>query len=267
MTTGQALVFGVNVVDPAGYAGRGLGHLTFCEKDATLVAALTKARGFDTQLFTGSAVTKDAMVNGITAAAETLVDGDTFLLYFSGHGNTTDDISGEEAGRGNMRDETLCLFDNQILDDELYAQWQKFNTGVRIVVLTDACHSGSVLMGAEDDLVRKSPDARESKIMKRLNPTMYSDMRAALPPKTELNCSILHLAGCREDQLSYESKSMEQGIFTGHMLRALEGDFSGSYKQLFEAMHASMPDVQKPVMNHLGVDNETFNNQVALTVG
>lgn len=266
MTQAQALIFGINEVDPAGYDGKWDGKLSFCEKDATLVADLTKAKGFATTLLLTKEVTKQRMIDETRKAANTLSAGDLFLFYFSGHGNTTADITGDEENRGNKRDETLCVYDNQILDDELYALWQQFRPGVRILVLTDACHSGSVLRGAEDDLVPKVVPERTGKIIKRKDKEKYAKMRGVLPPATPLQCSIVHLAGCREDQLSYESKSMKQSLFTGHMLRHMEAGNSGSYRQLFEAMRESMPDMQKPVMNKMGVELESFNTQAAFAI-
>lgn len=266
MAQAQALVFGVNEVDPAGYGGEWDGKLSFCEKDATLIAGLTKAQGFATTLLLTSEVTKKRMMDETTKAAETLQEGDVFIFFFSGHGNTTADINGDEANRGNNRDETLCVYDNQILDDELYSLWQKFKPGVRILVLTDACHSGSVLRGGEDDLVPKAMDEMTSKLIKYNDEEKYANMRKELPTPQPLQCSILHLAGCREDQLSYESISMEQGQFTGHLLRNFEAGESASYAQLFEGMQASMPKVQKPVMNKMGIELERFNTEPAFAI-
>jgi len=46
-------------------------------------------------------------------------------------------------------DETWVAYDRQIVDDELYALWGKFAAGVRIFVLSDSCHSGTVARGIE----------------------------------------------------------------------------------------------------------------------
>ena len=41
-------------------------------------------------------------------------------------------------------DETWVLYDRQLLDDELYDLWCRFAPGVRILMISDSCHSGTV---------------------------------------------------------------------------------------------------------------------------
>jgi metacaspase-1 len=77
----------------------------------------------------------------IGEAAEQLESGDLLFWTYLGHGGQMPDPDREES---DARDETWVLFDRQLLDDELYALWARFQPGVRIVVLSDSCHSGSV---------------------------------------------------------------------------------------------------------------------------
>ena len=55
------------------------------------------------------------------------------------------DTSGEEVDR---QDETWCLWDGQLIDDELYLELSRFAAGVRVLVLSDSCHSGTVTRAA-----------------------------------------------------------------------------------------------------------------------
>ena len=41
-------------------------------------------------------------------------------------------------------DETWCLYDGELVDDELFGEWAGFAANVRVVVLSDSCHSGTV---------------------------------------------------------------------------------------------------------------------------
>ena len=63
-------------------------------------------------------------------------------MSYSGHGGQIQDENADEA---DGLDETWVLYDRQVIDDELYQRWASFAEGVRIVVLSDSCHSGSVV--------------------------------------------------------------------------------------------------------------------------
>ena len=90
------------------------------------------------------------MIGAIQAAAKSMRPGDIFLLTYSGHGGQVPDYSGDEAleDPSDIIDETLCLFDGQLVDDELYALWSAFPTDSRVLVVTDCCHSGTEHQGA-----------------------------------------------------------------------------------------------------------------------
>ena len=75
-------------------------------------------------------------------------EGDLFLLTYSGHGGQIPrPPDGRPANLYDVEstdslDETWCLHDAQLLDDELNHLYRQFRTGVRILLIQDACHSG-----------------------------------------------------------------------------------------------------------------------------
>ena len=83
------------------------------------------------------------------------------MLTYSGHGGQVPDVSGEEADK---LDETWCLYDSQLIDDELYMELGKFAAGVRILVLSDSCHSGTVVRAGPPAVGALPPELR-SKMM------------------------------------------------------------------------------------------------------
>ena len=74
-----------------------------------------------------------------------LVSGDILLLTYSGHGGQIPDVTGEETDK---LDETWCLYDGQLIDDEMYLELSRFAAGVRVLVFSDSCHSGTVVRAA-----------------------------------------------------------------------------------------------------------------------
>ena len=105
------------------------------------MASLATSQGIASNVLVTADATRAKALDGIRKAAKQLKSGDLFLLSYSGHGGQVDDVSGEEDDK---LDETWCLYDGQLIDDELYLELSRFGKGVRVVVLSDSCHSGTV---------------------------------------------------------------------------------------------------------------------------
>lgn len=137
---GRSLHIGLNVVDDAAY-GSPIPPLSGCVNDANDMTALANARGFSTTTLLDADGTSRNITDAITEAARDLRSGDMFLLTYAGHGSQVPDATGEETER---LDETWVAYDRQLIDDELYALWGQFQPGVRILMISDSCHSGTV---------------------------------------------------------------------------------------------------------------------------
>ena len=131
---------GLNSVSAAHYGGWS-GELMACEADAQDMAALAKSRGMKTTVLLTRNATRAKALAAIRLAAKQLTSGDLFFLTYSGHGGQIPDVTGEEDDK---KDETWCLYDAQLIDDELYLELSGFAEGVRVLMLSDSCHSGTV---------------------------------------------------------------------------------------------------------------------------
>lgn len=139
---GYALSIGLNQVDPNHYSGWS-GLLTGCEPDAADMREIAQSRGLTTTILTTAQASRQAVLDHLGEMAEIMNSGDLLVVSYSGHGGQVPDINGDETDDG--LDETWCLYDGQLLDDELHAAWMKFQPGVRILVFSDSCHSGTIL--------------------------------------------------------------------------------------------------------------------------
>ena len=137
---GYSLHIGLNRVDPAAYNGWE-GTLTGCVNDARSMEQLALAAGFTPSLLLDDAATSQAVIGEIAYLAGTATAGDLCLISYSGHGGQVDDTNGDEQ---DSLDETWVCFDRQVVDDELAQMWSQFAGGVRVLVVSDSCHSGSV---------------------------------------------------------------------------------------------------------------------------
>ena len=83
------------------------------------MAALATARHITPTVLLTREATRAKTLAAIRAAAKQLKSGDLFWLSYSGHGGQVEDVSGEEDDK---LDETWCLFDGQLIDDELFLE-------------------------------------------------------------------------------------------------------------------------------------------------
>ncbi len=141
MPRGLSIHIGLNKVDPTGYEGWD-GTLSGCENDARAMKAIADGCGYETNCLLTADATCAAVTEAIGKAAQQLEAGDHLLLTYSGHGGQVPDENGDEE---DGQDETWVLYDRMLIDDEIYAMWSQFAAGVRIFVLSDSCHSGTVV--------------------------------------------------------------------------------------------------------------------------
>jgi hypothetical protein len=274
---GLGLHVGLNFVDPKHYGGWD-GELAACENDAHDMAALAKTRGIKSSALITKKATRAAVLAGLRSAAKALKSGDFFFLTFSGHGGQVKDASGEEPDK---KDETWCLYDAQLIDDELYFELSKFGAGVRILVLSDSCHSGTVTREREDppppglrskmmplaigDRVYRAHadfyDKLQADVMKAAGGKPVIDPDAALAQLTvsgrlnsiasEFKASSILISGCQDNQSSYDGN--QNGAFTEQLLKVWDhGAFAGNYMSFHARIKARMPGYQTPNLFTLG---------------
>ena len=145
MPSGISLHIGLNAVDPKQYSGWS-GKLSGCEFDAEDMRAIAKKHGFATRLRLTKSAIRNKILSDLKRAAKKLRRNDIFFLSYSGHGGQVPNTGNDFEPDG--FDETWCLYDGELIDDELYTALANFAAGVRIFVLSDSCHSGTVLREA-----------------------------------------------------------------------------------------------------------------------
>ncbi len=268
----HSLHIGINEVSAAHYEGW-TGPLAACEFDAHDMAALAQSRGMKSTLLITKKATRANLLAALRKAAKTLGDGDFFFMSFSGHGGQVPDVSGEEDDK---QDETWCLFDGQLIDDELYYELSKFKSGVRIFVISDSCHSGTVVRAARPQ--PGSPSQRPRIMPPAVGMRVYAAHKAfydklqndvakvaggrVTDPDTALaNVAVstrltgivksFNPSGCQDNQFSMDGD--HNGAFTEQLLRVWNnGAFTGSYARLHALVRAGLPPSQSPNLFTLG---------------
>jgi metacaspase-1 len=278
---GASLHIGIDRVDPDHYAGWS-GPLNACVADAEDMHALATTAGFEPTILRTADARRQAVIEGIRGAAEALRAGDIFLVTYSGHGGQVPDWNGDEE---DYEDETWCLYDGQLLDDELAQLWSGFQPGVRILVLSDSCHSGTVTRKAIDAVLRDSPPETVADLVERgvtgvyrdmprgaarmtyrANRAFYDQLQRSLPAEPpEIRATVRLVSGCKDDQLSLDGTF--NGFFTGTLLRVWrDGAFEGNYRAFHEAIAKRMPKTQSPQHSVIGIADADYDGQRPFTI-
>ena len=280
--SGISIHIGLNSVDPARYNGWS-GQLSGCINDARDMQTIARAMGYSPSLMTDSQATAANVVRAIGQAAQQLNAGDILLLTYSGHGGQVQDANGDEP---DGQDETWVLWDRMLIDDELYALWSRFRAGVRVFVLSDSCHSGTVTkVRAYEQMMSSDPVAKQYGRLRnssaprfRLAPpevvqTVYEKNRDMYDTaqwtsggtRADVPASIILISGCQDNQLSADGD--RNGLFTENLLRVWDnGQFTGNYAQFHSAISAQMPFSQTPNLFKVGPANPAFDAQKPFTI-
>ncbi|MCR8854909.1 caspase family protein [Lysinibacillus fusiformis] len=271
MPKGFSLHVGLNSVDPQHYSGWS-GDLLACEADAEDMELIAKSLRYDniSTLLTSNA-TIDNFVNEVKKAASSLESGDIFFLSYSGHGSQVPDRQNDEA---DGFDETWCFYDGQFLDDELYSLFHLFKEDVRVIVLSDSCHSGSMTRakyyGLDDfsniDPVnnityRFVPLGIKNRTYEK-NKSFFVEKKSPMNERNanEIKCTVKLISGCQDNQLSADGAF--NGLFTATLLSVWKnGLFEGNYQQFHRKIVDAMPPDQTPNLLDIGKSNSTFDNQ------
>jgi metacaspase-1 len=270
--TGRSLHIGLNSVDPTHYAGWD-GVLSGCEFDARDMAQIAESRGFDPTVVLTKDAVAGAIMDEVRKAGASLRPGDIFLLTYSGHGGQVPDLNGDEPDH---QDETWVLYDRQLVDDELYALWGAFAAGVRILVVSDSCHSGSVTRAAFYD--RSPANGEGTERFKNLpldvqrrtyeaNESLYAGIQSANPQgdAVGVGASCILLSGCQDNQFSRDGD--RNGLFTQTLKEVWDGGkYAGTYRMFWRQVVDKMPPDQTPGYFRVGVVDPTFEQQNPFTM-
>lgn len=278
MAKGLSVHIGLDRVDPTHYRDEWGdpwdGPLEACEADARDMQALAEAQGFTTRLLLTEQATSQNVIEAINQAAEGLESGDILFLSYAGHGGQVPDRNSEFYDELDEMDETWCLYDRELIDDELYALWANFEEGVRIFMLSDSCHSGTMakdpavlqMAAGQTGLMRVLP-AEVQAATYQAHQALYDQVQADNPSgeEVDIGASVILISGCQDNQVSYDGD--DNGLFTGTLLKVWnDGDFRGSITRFWRKIVASMPTYQSPNLLKVGASNPEFVGSRPFTI-
>lgn len=226
------------------------------QNDVSIICETLIKQGFSSDNI-AELVDADATFDNIMTAFQTLLESsnknDVVYLQFSGHGQRITDVNGDETDRF---DEAWIPYDahktyckgayegeKHITDDFLneYLTKLRFKVGYggKIVVIADACHSGSGSRGLGDDAEAFKRGSSETFVIPK---------EAANVIRKEKPVDWLFVAACKSYQSNYEYKD-ERGNYYG----SLSYSIAKSESHLIDIKYSDAIDIWGNTMREITV--------------
>jgi hypothetical protein len=250
----HALCVGIN-----DYPGTG-SDLSGCVNDANDWRVALASRGFAAERLLNREATGKAIRGRIGAILGTAEAGDLVVVTYSGHGSFVPDRNGDEP---DGTDECWCPYDitrnGPVTDDELFTIYSRRRPGVKLVVISDSCHSGSVSRFAPirtppTTTARRAPQRKvrflpPMAFLSRRDVVSLGARRAVRRSSPPGRYAALLLSGCQDTEYSFDAwfRGRPNGAFTFVALKALKSlSARATYQNWHEAIRRDLPSQQYP---------------------
>jgi hypothetical protein len=229
------------------------------------MSKMLEAKGFETTVLLTRNATRRNVTTEIKALAMMARPGDIVVVTNSSHGSQLPDSDGTEA---DGMDETICLYDGQLIDDEIAELWARFKAGVRIVFVSDSCHSGTMARLFGQAAVMSQPGSKAAPIEVAANVAaahrgMYKAIKDAVVPQP-IKASVLALGACQDNQTAMDGSV--NGAFTGALLQALRDYPRDCLGATIKRVRQALPPSQTPKYVYAGVRCESFEKSTSFSI-
>ena len=234
--------------------------LSLSEDNAWMMAGLAHQAGYAaSHLLRGGAATVGAVRDILSAAARALEPRQTLLVTFSGHGSRVPDANGDERDKW---DETWCLHDADLVDDQLTEIWRLAAAGSRVLVVSESCFGGGVGRYGDDVAASPPPERpvyRSAGVIRGV--PQYAQPASSCISREPadddgIRACVLVMAAAGEGQKARE------GLYLRHLLELWDG---GGFRDSFCALHSRLCErvrhdnsAQEPQILMLGTADPDF---------
>ena len=238
MSKGYSLHIGLNKVDRAHYGS--IPELKAAINDATVWKKFAVKSGYLAKSLHDKQAKSGAVKKILTDYAKKMKPGDILLLTYAGHGGEMPNDKGGGFDK-ERNDQTWCLYDRQLLDDELYELMEAFAEGTRVLVVSDSCHSGTVMRALDEInfsqllaagvarsaksrglLSRKLPQSIKESVDEKYRDSVYKPIQKNYKNRhqgAKVKASVKLLAACQDDEETLDGE--KNGIFTEALMELI----------------------------------------------
>ena len=244
---GYFLGFGLGSVDPKKYFGWS-GKLLGTEPDIYLFASKLKPLGYSTKKVLTKKATIENFKLEIIKLSGKVKSNDLVVIVYSGHGGQIRDKSSDEI---DGLDETYCFFNGEMTDDYMF-ECLKLLPPCRVLMFSDACHSGTSYRNLTSNVPKFRSILNESSSISKASST------------DELQCSLKFFGACHDEQVASDLGT--NGLFTKILWECIDRNPNVTWDELYNIVLGTMPEYQLPTYKTLGKINESFNKQSLFTI-
>lgn len=217
-----------------------------CEKDARRLSDLLSSKyGYSGLTLISSQATKERVVQELKKGIESTDEDGLFLFLYSGHGGQ-EYMGGHEPDGADSKDEFLCLYDNYMLDDEIWEIVSKCRG--RVFLYFDACHSETMYRSVSVPIVKDIGSAMSVSMVKTKG-FMFRPRASAMSEGASPR--LMCWSGCKEFEYSYGSSS--GGIMTNVLMSrwSIGKTYGSMWNEVLSGVGRQRPD-QHPVCTVIG---------------
>ena len=207
-----------------------------CVNDARDWSALLQGLAFEVRLILDSQATRTSVKAALQGLVDSTNAGDIAVFTYSGHGTQMVESGSDE---GDPYDEAICLYDGNVIDDELRIILQGIHPQAMLVVISDSCFSGSVTrIAGEKAVPRFIPPAVSTEGMPARRSFLLPE--AAMPE--------LLITGCGDNEYSYDAEfdGRPNGAMTALALRVIRQNPAATYREFHAGLRALLPSRDYP---------------------
>jgi metacaspase-1 len=223
-----------------------------CVNDAQDWSALLQDMGFETSIMLDSQATQQ----NVKAALQDLISatnaGDVAVFTYSGHGTQVSERSDDESDH---YDEAICLYDGNVIDDELRVILEGLHPQATLVVISDSCFSGSVTRIAPEPATPRFIQPSVSTIGKTAR-------RPFLLPEADMP-EIL-ITGCTDSEYSYDAEfnGRPNGAMTAYAIQVIKQNPDVTYRQFHAGLRGLLPSNDYPQSPQLEGSNSNKDRKI-----
>ncbi|CAB5396331.1 unnamed protein product [Rhizophagus irregularis] len=189
--------------------------------------------------------TRENIIKAIKWLVHDPQENDSYFFHYSGHGGQVKDEAGDEE---DGYDETIMPVDfmtnGQIIDDELHALMvAPLPKGVRLTVIFDCCHSGTVLdlpyvYSTRGGVIKSIKEIKNAA-------TEYQKIRRKNIETKGSPADVIMFSGCKDEQTSADAQMAGEQVVTGAMSHALVTSLNKNAHPTYQELLNSIREVLK----------------------